>query len=153
VFSVTAVREQMRYDTTTIVVEAGKPFEIQFENTDFMPHNMAIVKPGTRPKIGAASLKMRPDELDKEGRAFIPKTKDILGATHLLEAGQKESLKMKGIADEGVYEYVCTYPGHWEQMWGRLVVTKDVDAYLRESHPAPAAASATSGHNHNHAHK
>jgi hypothetical protein len=110
-----------------------------------------IVKPGTRPKVGAASLKMRPDEFDKQGRAFIPKSKDVLGATHLLEAGQKESLKMKPIAEEGVYEYVCTYPGHWEQMWGRLVVTKDVDAYLRDAKPvatsdAPASSAAHKHH-------
>ena len=37
------------------------------------------------------------------------------------------------------YEYVCTYPGHWEMMWGKLIVTKDVDAYL-QSHPDTGAA-------------
>jgi glucose/arabinose dehydrogenase/azurin/lysophospholipase L1-like esterase len=154
VFSVTAVREQMRYDTTTIVVEAGKPFEIVFENTDFMPHNLVVVKPGMRPQIGAASMKMRPDEVDKEGRAFIPRAGGlydaILGGTHLLEAGQKESLKLKAIAEEGVYEYVCTYPGHWEQMWGRLVVTKDVDAYLRDAKPLAASDAAAPSGAHKH---
>jgi azurin len=140
VFSVTAVREQMRYDMTTIVVEAGKPFEIIFENTDFMPHNLVIVRPGTRPQVGAAAMKMRPDEFDKEGRAFVPRSGKlydaIVGGTRLLEAGEKQSIKVKALAEEGVYEYVCTYPGHWEQMWGRLVVTKDVDAYLRDAKPS-----------------
>src|SRR5207248_2907269 len=37
VFLVRSVREQMRFDTTRLVVEAGKPFEIIFENPDFMP--------------------------------------------------------------------------------------------------------------------
>jgi hypothetical protein len=35
---------------------------------------------------------------------------------------------------EGDYDYLCTSPGHWEMMWGTLVVTRDVDAYL-QSHP------------------
>jgi azurin len=149
VFSITAIREQMRYDTTTIVVEAGKPFEIRFENTDFMPHNLVVVKPGSRPEIGAAALKMKPDQFDKEGRAFFPKSKSILGGTKLLEAGEKASLKLTAPREEGVYEYVCTYPGHWEQMWGRLIVTKDVDKYLREAPPAPEPAkTASADHKH-----
>ena len=44
--------------------------------------------------------------------------------------------------EAGVYPYVCTYPGHWELMWGRLVVTKDVDAYLA-ANPDATVAEAT----------
>jgi hypothetical protein len=39
------VHEQMRYDQTRLVVEAGKPFEIILENSDTMPHNLVLVKP------------------------------------------------------------------------------------------------------------
>ncbi|MDB6152531.1 MAG: putative rane-bound dehydrogenase, partial [Chthoniobacteraceae bacterium] len=39
VYVIKTVREQMRYDTPRLVVEAGKPIEIIFENPDFMPHN------------------------------------------------------------------------------------------------------------------
>ena len=53
VFVVNTVREQMRYDTPRLVVEAGKPFEVIFQNGDFMPHNFVVVNPGTRPKVGA----------------------------------------------------------------------------------------------------
>jgi azurin len=150
VFLVTAVREQMRYDTTTLVVEAGKPFEVLFENTDFMPHNLVVVTPGSRPEVGNAAMKMTPDQLDKQGRSFVPKSKEILGATRLLEAGQKESLKITAPKEEGVYEYVCTYPGHWEVMWGKLVVTKDVDAYLRNAprEPEPTRKTAAADHAH-----
>jgi azurin len=142
VFVLTAVREQMRYDTPRLVVEAGKPFEIIFENTDFMPHNLVIVNPGTREKIGNQSAEMTPDQLDNRGRAFVPKSPDILAATKLLEPGQKQTLKMKAPTTEGVHEYVCTYPGHWELMWGRLVVTNDVDAYL-QANPDAGQSPAT----------
>ena len=51
VFVIRSVREQMRYDTPRLVVEPGKPFEVIFENDDFMPHNIVFVKPGTREKV------------------------------------------------------------------------------------------------------
>jgi glucose/arabinose dehydrogenase/azurin len=133
VFVLRTVVEQMRYDTPRIVVEAGKPFEIIIENADFMPHNLAVVKPGTREKVGNASSTMQPDQLDSQGRPFVPKTPDVIAATKLLEPGTRETLKLTAPTQEGVYEYVCTYPGHWMIMWGQLVVTKDVEAYLQKN--------------------
>ena len=151
VFVVTTVREQMRYDTPRLVVEAGKPFEIILENTDFMPHNLVVVKPGKRERIGEMSADMTPDQLDRQGRSYVPRTSDILGGTKLLEPGQKESLKLTAPKIEGNYEYVCTYPGHWEMMWGTLVVTKDVDAYL-QTNPAPTAGDPEAAAHHHHDH-
>jgi azurin len=136
VFVIRTVREQMRYDTPRLVVTAGQPFEIRFENVDFMPHNLVFVRPGTREKVGLASAKMKPDELDDEGRAFVPVSQDILAATKLIEPRQKTALKMTAPTEEGDYEYFCTYPGHYLIMWGQLIVTKDVDAYL-QAHPQP----------------
>ena len=147
VFVVNTVREQMRYDTPRLVVEAGKPFQIILENTDFMPHNLVVVAPGARKKVGEATMKMRPDQLDGSGRAFVPSGREILGATRLLEPAQREVLKMTAPNREGDYEYVCTYPGHWEMMWGTLVVTKDVDAYLKKN---PEAKPAGTGGHHEH---
>jgi azurin len=138
-FVVRTVREQMRYDTPRLVVEAGKPFEIIFENADFMPHNLILVKPNARSKIGLAAAGMKPDEVDGEGRHYLPNSPDVLGGSKMLEPGQRESLKLTAPADEGQCEYFCTFPGHYQVMWGRLVVTKDVDAYLRANPEAPAA--------------
>jgi glucose/arabinose dehydrogenase/azurin len=148
VFVIKAVREQMRYDTPRLVVEAGKPFEIILVNDDFMQHNLMIVKPGTREKVGRMADVMQPDQFDDRGRAFYPKTSDIIYGTRLLDAGQQLTLTVGGIHDEGEYDYVCTYPNHWAAMWGQLIVTRDVDDYLQK-HPAPAApAAAHAGHNH-----
>ena len=71
----------------------------------------------------------------------------MLAATKLLEPGQREVLKMTAPNREGDYEYVCTYPGHWEMMWGTLVVTKDVDAYLQKN---PEAKPQPTGGTHEH---
>jgi azurin len=147
VFVLHTVHEQMRYDQNRLVVEAGKPFEIILENPDTMPHNLVVVKPGAHEKVGMASATMTPDKLDKQGRAFLPKSDDIIEATKLVEPGQKDKIKIPGISQEGIYEYVCTVPGHFAIMWGKLVVTKDVDAYLA-ANPISAGASVTTPHQH-----
>ncbi len=149
VFVIRTVREQMRFDTTRIVVEAGKSFQVIIENVDFMPHNFVVVKPNTREKVGARSESMRPDQIDSQGRAFMPRTSDILAGTRLLESGQSATLQLTAPNEEGINEFVCTFPGHWQVMFGQLVVTKDVDTYLGKNPQAPAPAAAA-GHAHNH---
>jgi len=136
VFIIKTVPEQMRYNTARLVVEAGKPFEIIFENPDFMPHNLVLAQPGSREEIATDAQTMPPDKLDGQGRAFIPANSKIIAASKLLEAGQSERLKLTAPAQEGKYEMVCTFPGHWMAMWGKLIVTKDVDGYLAK-HPQP----------------
>ena len=143
VFVIHTVHEQMRYDNARIVVEPGKPFEIILENGDTMPHNLFVVNPGLHEKIGTAASTMTPDKLDKQGRAYSPKEfeKDILAGTKVIEPGQKETIKLNAPTTEGEYEYVCTMPGHFVVMWGKLIVTKDVDAALTASGTgAPAGA-------------
>jgi azurin/glucose/arabinose dehydrogenase len=132
VFVVKAVREQLRYDTARIVVEAGKPFQIIFENPDAMPHNLVFVQPGTLQAVAETVQADPPDKLDSQGRAYVPdKDSRVLGATRMIDPGQKETLSMTAPGKEGIYEFVCTFPGHWAIMQGKLVVTRDVDAYLQ----------------------
>lgn len=138
VFVIKTVREQMRYDTPRIVVETGKAIEIIFENADFMPHNLVITRPGTREKIGLAAATMKPDQLDGRGRAYVPNSTDILSASKLIDAGQRVVLSLTVPNEEGELDYVCTFPGHYQLMWGKLVVTRDVDAYLQAHPEAPA---------------
>ncbi|HEV8541808.1 MAG TPA: HEAT repeat domain-containing protein, partial [Verrucomicrobiae bacterium] len=150
IYFVRTVREQMRFDTTRLVVEAGKQIQIMIENTDFMPHNFVIIKPGQREKVGGITEKMKPDQLDSQARAFMPRSRDIIAGTRLLEGGQSATLELSVPNQEGIYEFVCTFPGHWQVMFGQFVVTKDVDAFLQRNPQAPVAAATSADHAHNH---
>ena len=140
VYVIRSVVEGMRYDTPRLVVPAGKAFEIIFENPDVMPHNLVVVEPGARQRIGTAAMALPPENMDRSGRAWVPESREIIAATKLLETGQSETLRLRPIREEGVYEYVCTFPGHWTVMYGQLVVTKDVEAYMK-SHPVAQLAT------------
>ena len=151
VFAIKSVREQMRYDTTRIVVEAGKPFEIIFENVDMMPHNLVIVQPDAREEVGNQAQTMPPTP-DRQGKVYVPNNKKIIASSKLLEPGQKETLKLTAPEKPGDYDYVCTYPEHWKVMFGQLVVVKDMEAFLKASalKPAPQSQTAAAGHQHHH---
>lgn len=88
------------------------------------PHNLVIVAPGKHLEIGTAAMTLRPDNLDKIGRAHLPAAyeKDILAATKLLEPGQHETLRMTAPSKPCDYGFVCTFPGHAVIMWGVLSV-------------------------------
>jgi azurin/glucose/arabinose dehydrogenase len=149
-FIVRSVVEQMRFDTPRIVVQAGRPFEIIFENPDVMPHNLVVVKPDTRTKVGTAAMELAPEFTDRQGRAWVPESTDVVAATKLIEPGRSETLKIAANATrtEGVYEFVCTFPGHWTVMFGQLIVTKDVDAYLKANPSVSPVVAPAAAHQH-----
>ncbi len=128
VFVIKTVREQMRYDTPEIVVEAGKPFEVIFENNDIMPHNLVFCQPGSHTEVGTAAQTM-PAVPDKLGFLYIPDHKAVLSKayTRMLEPGQKQRLQLTAPTESGEYEYVCTFPGHWVIMWGKMKVAKSLE--------------------------
>jgi len=147
-FLIRAVVEEMRYDITRIVVPVGRPFEIIFDNPDVMPHNLVVVGPGARERISLAAMALPPEHLDRSDRAWVPESPELIAATKLLETGQSETLRIRALTEEGVYEYVCTFPGHWTVMYGQIIVTNDVEGYLQAHPVADAPKAAAAQHNH-----
>ncbi len=130
------VPHQMVYDRRRIVVEAGKPVEILFENVDIMPHNLVITAPGAMAEVGQLAEGMGPSG---EERGYVPSSPRVLWATRLLLPGQFEKLRFIAPKAPGRYPYVCTFPGHWLVMNGVMeVVEKGAVPALAEG-PAPAA--------------
>ncbi len=134
VIPIGTVVERMIYDKELIVVQAGKPVEFRFANTDNMPHNFAIIQPGSLEEIGLQAEATARDP-DAKDRQYVPRSDKILLASKLIEPGQSQSLAFDVPKTAGVYPYVCTYPGHWRRMYGALYVVADLDSY----HANPAA--------------
>ena len=120
--------ERMAYDKEVLVVKAGKTIEIILDNTDLMPHNLAILKPGSLEEIGKLSEATAKDA-DAPARHFIPKSPKVLLGSNLLQPREVQKLSFDVPKEPGVYPYVCTFPGHWMRMHGALYVVADYEAY------------------------
>jgi putative heme-binding domain-containing protein len=131
VIRLSTVPDQMRYDQERIVVKAGKPVEILFENTDLMPHNFVITRPGALEEVGtlAETTATQPGAVE---RNYVPPSNKILFSGKLLPPRESQRLAFTAPATPGVYPYVCTYPGHWRRMYGSLYVVADLDGYLAD---------------------
>ena len=132
IITIRTVPHRMRYDRPEIVVKAGKPVEIVLENTDIMPHNLLITKPGAMMSVAQAAERMAASP-DAFAKGFVPDSPDILYTTQLLQAGENERLLVEVPSEPGDYPYVCTFPGHWRTMAGVMHVVNDVDAYLAKN--------------------
>ena len=128
VIAVGTVPHRMIYDKERIVVQAGKPVEFRFSNSDNMPHNFAILRPGALAEVGMLAESTARDA-DAMARQYIPKSDQILLASRLLQGGQVQALVFEVPTAPGVYPYVCTYPGHWRRMYGALYVVDNLEEY------------------------
>jgi putative heme-binding domain-containing protein len=128
VIRVGTVVEQMIYDRERMVMQAGKPVEIVFENTDTMPHNLVFLQPGALEEVGELAEKTatQPGALE---RNYVPPSGKILMASALVQPRQTQRLSWTAPATPGVYPYVCTYPGHWRRMHGALYVVASLEEY------------------------
>jgi putative heme-binding domain-containing protein len=134
----------MLFDKDRLVMQAGKPVEIVFENNDLMPHNFVLTRPGALEEIGllAEATATQPGALE---RNYVPPSDKVLQASRLLAPREVQRLNFTAPQVPGVYPFVCTYPGHWRRMYGAVYVVADLDAYLADAegylaiHPLPTA--------------
>ncbi len=111
----------MKFDKSVIEAKAGEQIAIALTNNDpdGLMHNLAVIKPGTRQSVLEATIALGPKAIEKN---FIPDTPALLGSTPQVAPGRRFTLYLTLPDKPGDYEYVCTYPGHGQLMWGTLKV-------------------------------
>ena len=67
---------------------------------------------------------------------------------HVQPLEQLPTIRVDAPLSEGEYEYVCTFPGHWVTMWGKLIITSNPDAVLAAPAAPAAPGAASGGHQH-----
>jgi uncharacterized cupredoxin-like copper-binding protein len=109
----------LRFDPPRFQVKPGAKVQVRVENTDDMAHNFVIVAPGARMEVvnAAMTLPITPEQ------TFIPPGDKILFHTPVLIPGKSALLEFTAPA-EGVYPFICTYPGHGMVMFGAMYVGK-----------------------------
>lgn len=121
VIHIKTVQNEMKYDITEFVVEAGQQVELVLENIDFMQHNLVIVKPGQKDKVGEAADKLAADPQGAQLQ-YVPRMGEVLFATALVDPEQTVTLRFIAPNKAGEYPFICTFPGHWRIMQGVMKV-------------------------------
>ena len=121
-----SANDQMKFDTTDINGAVGQKITLTLTNDGSLPkavmaHNLVVLKPGTDVDafIAAASAKARAAD------GYLPddaQASQIVVHTKLLGPGEEDTITFTPTA-AGVYEYVCTFPGHTAAgMRGKIIV-------------------------------
>ncbi len=90
-------------------------------NPDVVPHNWALLRPGTLESVGEAANRMISDP-ESAIRHYIPDSNDVLAWTNVVPAGEAFTIYFKAPSLPGRYPFLCTFPGHWMIMNGELIV-------------------------------
>lgn len=104
-----------------VSAKAGEVLALTFANPDVVPHNWALLKPGTLQKVGAESNLLISDP-EALARQYIPSGGDVIAHTDVVLPGEKFTIHFQVPGEKGRYPFVCTFPGHWMVMNGTMVV-------------------------------
>ena len=111
----------LSFATKTIKAKAGETLALTFDNPDVVPHNWALLKPGTLPRVGALANKLISDP-EAAIKQYIPDTTDVIAFTDIVLPKQQFTIYFTVPEQPGKYPYLCTFPGHWLVMNGILEV-------------------------------
>jgi putative heme-binding domain-containing protein len=121
--------ERMLFTNKQFSVRPGQPVKLVFLNPDATDHNLVLVQPGAMEEVGVAANAMARDPKNATSD-FIPEEKQnlILEATPMIGPTRQSLvhvLRFEAPQEPGVYPYVCTFPGHWIVMNGKMVVARN----------------------------
>jgi azurin len=110
--------EEMAFDQDTLEVEKDAFIKLSLVNEGTgmtMIHNFVLVTNGKYKEAAITGEKLGATE------NYIPKTSYVVTSTPLALPGQTVVQDFKA-PPPGTYDFVCTYPEHWQRMHGKLIV-------------------------------
>ena len=113
--------DNMRFDKELFRIRAGKKINLIFKNTGAksaasMTHNVVILKSG----VDIADFADIAHNAKTE--QYVPSSLDslIIAHTRLVGGGDSDQVEFI-IPKPGVYDFICSFPGHWGTMQGKIV--------------------------------
>ncbi|MFC7337421.1 azurin [Haloferula chungangensis] len=116
--------DQMQYDKKELTVTEGQKVTLTLKHVGKLPkaamgHNVVILKAGT--EIPPFAMKAAPAAASD----YIPQDEEskklIVAHTKMVGGGETTSVSFTAPA-AGEYPYICTFPGHFGLMTGKLIV-------------------------------
>ena len=113
--------ENMRFDKEMFKIKTGKKIRLIFKNTGTpsntaMAHNVVILKKGTDIADFADAVH------DAKNEQYVPSSVGslVIAHTKLVSGGDSDEVEFT-ISQPGIYDYICSFPGHWGTMQGKIV--------------------------------
>jgi len=113
--------DDMKYDLAEIKVKVGQKVKLTLNHTgklakEAMGHNWALLAQGTIVSDFAATA------MQAKNTDYIPVgATEVIVHTKLIGGGQSDTIEFEAPA-KGVYEFICTFPGHSGMMKGTFYV-------------------------------
>ena len=107
--------DTIQFDRASLQETAIYSVTVTFTNPSTInQQNWVLVQPGTKDAVAAADVEAR------EANSWVKPDDDrVIAHTKLLSPGESEEIKFTGqIA--GIYQFVCTFPGHSATMFGEF---------------------------------
>ena len=117
--------DKMQFDVKEFTVKAGEKVELTFKNLGKLPklamgHNLVILKEGVRPlKFGQKIMGMGASPTNPLPKESL---EDVIAATKLLGPGESDKITFTAPKKTGLYQYLCSFPGHYAIMRGIMTV-------------------------------
>src|SRR5690606_962592 len=108
---------EITFDPSSISIEEGDKVIVTLKNESEsagMFHNFVLVPQGAGEEIATAALTASASD-------YVPEDDRIIVASEMTEMGETVTFEFIAPA-KGSYHYICTYPGHYPKMVGRLTV-------------------------------
>lgn len=115
--------DTMKYSVTEIVAQPGEKLVVQLKNAGVIPkpamaHNWVLLKPMDEAALVAlctAAASRPPEHLPAD-------MSSVLAHTKMAGAGETTQTAFAAPTAPGTYPFVCTFPGHFMVMRGKLIV-------------------------------
>ena len=114
-------RKNLTFSVDSFSARPGEPIKLTFANPDVVPHNWALIKPGSLARVGDLANKIIA-EPDAAYRHYIPRTDDVLAYTDIVNPQEEFTITFHAPTEPGRYPFLCTFPGHWMVMNGIMNV-------------------------------
>jgi putative heme-binding domain-containing protein len=113
--------KNLSYTVRSFTARPGEPIQLTFLNPDVVPHNWALIRPGSLSHVGDLVNRIVA-EPDAASRQYIPRTNDVLVYTDIVGPQDQFTISFRAPTTPGRYPYLCTFPGHWMVMNGDMIV-------------------------------
>ena len=112
--------DMMQFDKTELRVPAGSTVNLTLNHTGKLPkaamgHNFVLLKAGT--DVAAFAMKA----VAAVATEYIPEGDAVIAHTALIGGGESTSVSFTA-PEAGTYDYICSFPGHFAIMRGKLIV-------------------------------